>query len=271
MQFTQRLLATRGGTITVGGFAALLAAAFLLLYLNQYRSSVDDASEPVPVLVAKTLIEKGTPGSVIGSQDLFQVTTTPRDELKEGAITDPASLTGRVAAEDIYPGAQLTVSDFTAGNPDAVSTKVVEFERGISIPLDEAHGMIGNVAAGDHVDVIAAFKGQGEDAADGTAEPVAFVLAQDVLVLDAPAETAAAGLGAGAMSAKAIVLRLTDEEAAELAYTVENGVVWIVVRPKTGAEEHRPSRVTLERMLLGVEPIPAARHDGSAPRSGERR
>jgi Flp pilus assembly protein CpaB len=271
VQLAHKLLSTRGGTIALSGLAAALAAVILLAYLHRYRASVDEASRPMPVLVAKSVIEKGTPGSVIGSQDLFQVTTTPRDELKEGAISDPASLKGRIAAEDIYPGAQLTVSDFTAGNPDAVSTKVVEFERGIAIPLDEAHGMIGNVAAGDHVDVIAAFKGQGEDAAAGTAEPVAFVLAQDVLVLDAPAETAAAGLGAGGMSAKAIVLRLTDEEAAELAYTVENGVVWIVVRPKTGAEEHRPSRVTLERLLLGVKPIPAAKHDGSAPRSGERR
>jgi Flp pilus assembly protein CpaB len=270
VQFAQKLLSTRAGTIAISGLAAALAAVILIAYLHRYRASVNEASRPMTVLVAKDLIEKGTPGTVVGSQDLYQVTTVPRDELKEGAIADPASLKGHVAADDIYPGAQLTLSDFAVGT-DSVSTKVLEYERGISIPLDEAHGMIGKVGVGDHVDVIAAFEGRGEDATDGTGEPVSFILAQDVLVLDSPPEPTAANFAGGAASTKTVVLRLTDEEAAELAYTVEFGKVWIVVRPKTGAEQHLPSRVTLERMLIGVKPIPGARHIGSRPRSGERR
>ena len=268
MQLVQKLLSTRGGTIAISGLAAALAAAILVAYLHRYRASVNEASRPMPVLVAKDLIEKGTPGNIVGSQDLFQVTTLPRDELKDGAISDPASLKGRVAADDIYPGAQLTVGDFAVGN-DAVSTKVIDYERGMSVPFDDAHGMIGQIQKGDHVDVIAAFKSKNESS--GTAKPVAFVLAQDVLVLDTPAEAAGAGLAAGATTAKTVVLRLTDEEAAEVAYTIENGVIWIVVRPKTGAEQHLPTQITLERLLLGVKPIPGARHDGSKPRSGERR
>jgi Flp pilus assembly protein CpaB len=256
--------------MAISGLAAVLAAVILLSYLHRYRQSVDDASRPMTVLVASGLIEKGTPGNVIGSEDLFQVATTPRDELKEGAIADPASLKGRVAAEDIYPGQQLTVSDFATGNADAVSNRVVEYERGMAVPLDEAHGLIGNVQQGDHVDVIAAFNTQ-DGNQGGTQQPVAFVLAQDVLVLQTPPEVKAAGLGAGGGQAKSIVLRLTDEESAEVAYGVEYGKIWIVVRPKSDAEQHRPTQVTLQRMLLGLKPIPAAPHKGSAPRSGERR
>ncbi|MGH3033363.1 MAG: Flp pilus assembly protein CpaB [Gaiellaceae bacterium] len=263
-----KLLSTRGGTVALSGAAALLAAAILLGYLHRYRESVNDSSRPMTVLVAADLIEKGTPGNVVGTEALFQASTVPRDELKEGAIVDPASLKGRVAAEDIYPGQQLTVADFAVGDADAVSTKVLEYERGISVPLDTAHGMIGKVLPGDHVDVIAAFNVEGMD---GRNEPVSFVLAQDVLVLDAPSETATAGIGAGPTATKTVVLRLTDEESAETAYAVEYGKIWIVVRPKSGAEQHRPSVVTLSRMLLGIKPIPAARQEGSAPRSGERR
>jgi Flp pilus assembly protein CpaB len=270
VQLAQKLLSTRGGTIAISGVAAALAAVILIAYLHRYRASVNEDSRPMTVLVAKDLIEKGTPGTIVGSQDLYQVTTVPRDELKEGALDDPAALRGHVAADDIYPGAQLTVSDFAVG-ADSVATKVLEYERGISVPLDEAHGMIGKVNVGDHVDVIAAFNGQGEEGTDGTEEPIAFVLAQNVLVLDAPPEPSTTGFAAGPASTKTIILRLTDEEAAELAYTVEFGKVWIVVRPKTGAEQHLPSRVTLERMLIGVKPIPGARHIGSRPRSGERR
>ena len=99
MQMVQKLLSTRGGTLIVSGMAAVLAAVILLAYLHRYRESVNSSSQPVTVLVAKGLIEKGTPGNVVGSQDLFQSTTAPRDEVKEGAIADPDDEVARVAAE----------------------------------------------------------------------------------------------------------------------------------------------------------------------------
>jgi hypothetical protein len=71
MQLAQKLLSTRGGTVALGGAAAVMAAFVLLLYLNQYRSSVSADSEPVTVLVARTLIEKGMPGDVVGLKRLL--------------------------------------------------------------------------------------------------------------------------------------------------------------------------------------------------------
>jgi Flp pilus assembly protein CpaB len=269
VQFAQRLLSTRGGTVAVSAFAALLAAVILLLYLQRYRSSVSEASAPMTVLVAKNLIEKGTPGSVIGTEEHFQVATTPRDELKEGAIADPATLRGLVAIDDIYPGQQLTTADFTTGGADSVATRVIEYERGMAVPLDEAHGMIGKVYAGDHVDVIGAFV---LDGPDGKQYKVVRVLVQDVLVMDVPAEAKATGLaGGGGTQAKSVVLRLTDEEAAHVAYASEFGKVWLTARPKSGAKQHQWSLVTIERILAGVNPIPVQPKDGDAPWLGGRR
>jgi Flp pilus assembly protein CpaB len=269
VQFAQRLLSTRGGTVAVSAFAAVLAAVILLLYLQRYRSSVSEASAPMTVLVAKNLIEKGTPGSVIGTEEHFQVATTPRDELKEGAIADPATLRGLVAIDDIYPGQQLTTADFTSGGADSVATRVIEYERGMAVPLDEAHGMIGKVYAGDHVDVMAGFEIEG---ADGKRHPVLRMLVQDALVMDVPAEAKATGLGSGGgTQAKSVVLRLTDEEAGFVAYGSEYGKIWIVVRPKSGAQQHLPSLVTIERILAGLKPIPAQPTEGSGPWTGGRR
>ena len=143
MQLAHRLLSTRGGTIAVAGVAALVAGLVLIVYLGQYRNSVNSGSEPVSVLVATSLIPKGTPGDIVGSQDMFQVSETPKGQLKEGAVIDPAILRGRVAAEDIFPGQQLTEADFVVAPEGAVTSKLAEDERAISIPLDTAHGMIG--------------------------------------------------------------------------------------------------------------------------------
>lgn len=269
MQFAQRLFSTRGGTVAVSAFAAVLAAVILLLYLQQYRSSVSEASAPMTVLVAKNLIEKGTPGTVIGTEEHFQVATTPRDELKEGAIADPATLRGLVAIDDIYPGQQLTTADFTTGGADSVATRVIEYERGMAVPLDESHGMLGKVYAGDHVDVLGAFV---VDGPDGKQHPVVRMLVQDVLVMDVPAEAKATGLGSGGgTQAKSVVLRVTDEEAAFIAFASEYGKVWVVVRPKSGAQQHVPSQVTLAQILAGVKPIPVKRSEGSSPWTGGRR
>lgn len=249
--------------------AALLAAAIFLLYLNRYRATVDEASKPVTVLVAKSLIEKGTPGNIVGSKDLFQTTTTPKGELKEGAITDPATLRDRVATHDIYPGQQLTAADFSAATAGDLTVDLAEEQRAVTLPLDAAHGMVGRVRAGDSVDVLGGFNVQPLNRSgsplngQAQARPVLRVLVQDVLVLDAPDDTAVGGLAAGGGNQTSnVTLRVTDEQAAQLAFAADNGKVWIVLRPKTGAVETRPSLVTLETLLLGVKPIQALRTFG---------
>lgn len=250
MQVVQKMLATRSGTIAVGGAAAVVAAFMLLLYLNQYRSSVTSESEPVTVLVARTLIEKGMPGDVVGLKKLFVPEESPRSQIKDGAITDPSTLRGRIAVDDIYPGQQLTVADF-AGTTDAIGAKLAGKSRAIAVPLDSARGMVGKVEPGDRVDVFAGFNVlSGGAGAQG--RPVIKVMMQNALVLDAPAETTA---GVASNQTANVVLRVNRDQAAEIAWAVDNGKVWIVLRPRAGAPPTRPGVVTAESLLTGVKPV----------------
>jgi Flp pilus assembly protein CpaB len=266
VQLVQRLLSTRGGTIAVSGLAAVLAAVVLLVYLQRYRESVQTSSQPVRVLVANGLIEKGTPGNVVGSQGLYAATSTPRTEVNEGAISDPGLLRGRVAVDDIYPGKQLTLADFSPVGADALGTRISEDQRAMAVAIDSAHGMIGNVQAGDHVDVFAGFNVKRLQP-DGTPDPdaseraVLKLILEDVLVLGVPTETRT-GFGASASQTSNVTLRVSDEQAAQLAFSADNGKVWIVLRPRTGATPTRPDIVTVETLLFGVKPITAVRSFG---------
>ena len=56
---------------------------------------------------------QGTSGTIIAKKELFQVASLPKDDLKVGAISDPAYLNGRVAAGDIFPGQQITTADLS--------------------------------------------------------------------------------------------------------------------------------------------------------------
>ena len=251
MQLAQKLLSTRGGTVALGGAAAVMAAFVLLLYLNQYRSSVSADSEPVTVLVARTLIEKGMPGDVVGLKRLFESDEAPKSQVKDGAITDPSTLRGRVAVEDIYPGQQLTVADF-AGTTDAIGAKLAGKHRAIAVPLDTARGLVGRIEPGDRVDVLAGFNVLG-NTAGGQGRPVVKVMMQDALVLDAPAQTAA-GLAAANQTAN-VVLRVNRDQATEIAWAVDNGKIWLVLRPRAGAPPTRPGVATAESVLTGVKPV----------------
>lgn len=267
MQLAHKLLSTRGGTVAVAAVGALLAAAVFVGYLHRYRSTVNESAAPMTVLVAKDFIEEGTPGNVVGSEGFFQTASTPKDDLKEGAISDPDSLRGLVAKNDIYPGQQLTVADFSPTAADALTNEIVGEERAISMALDSAHGMIGNVRPGDRVDVYGAFnvrrlRPDGTVDPDAVERPVLKLLVEDVLVLDSP-EASKAGFGTSTQQTSNVTVRVAHEQAARLAFSSENGKVWIVLRPRTGAKPTPPDLVTLETVLFGVEPVTAVKSFGA--------
>jgi Flp pilus assembly protein CpaB len=247
----QKLLSTRGGTIAVGGIAAILAGVLLLFYVSQYRDSVKQEQKPIAVLiVGNNLIPKGTSGDLIGSQQMYTISNIPADRVKNGAITDPNSLKGLIATDDLYPGKQLNQSDFVDRATNKVLNNITEYDRAVSVPLDSAHGLIGYVQAGDHVDILAGFL---IDGADGKQHPILRTIMQNIPVLDAPSSSSKSAVSTN--QTQNVVLAMTDDQAANLAFSSDNGKVWVMLRPPSGSLQHTPALVTLETLLFGVKPI----------------
>jgi len=240
VEIAQNLFTTRRGSLLVGSAAAVLAGIVLLVYLHSYRNSVNSSASSASVLVARNLIQKGTPGNIIATGGQFQVASLPKNQLKTGAFTDPSALAGRVALADIYPGQQLTANYFAYATPGTLQTKIAGADRAISLSIDAEHGMIGQISAGDHVDIFIGFNVQG---AGGT-QPVIKLLMADVLVLKAP-------LGGGN---GLITLRAPEYRAAQLAYAADNGQLWFVLRPASGAKTVNPGLVNVQT-LLNSKPV----------------
>ena len=255
MEFAQKLVATRKGTIVVAASCAVLAGAAIAIYLNQYRHSVSRLGAPVTVLVAKQTIARGTPGAAVAEKGLFTATTIRESQLREGAFSDTASLRGRYATREIVKGQQLTAAEFSATAKSLAST-LTGRQRVVTVPLDSAHGLIGQVQVGDHVDVFAAFNvlpvnRRGMPISGASPRPVLKTIMQDVPVVSITG--GGGGLGGGAASN--VGLRLNFNQANDLAFASENGKIWLADRPAAGAPRLRPDFVTLETILLGVPPV----------------
>ena len=244
-----KALSTRNGTLAVSAVAALLAGALLLVFLNQYRDSTRDDGATVNVLVAKRLIESGSAADVLADQGAFQRTRVRKDELKQGAIIDPAALEGKIASGDVYPGEQIRAADFAAVYPRAIY-KLNGYSRALAIPTDAVRSNTTELRAGERVDILGAFNStEGQPGTGG--KPIIKVLMRDVLVLRAPV----GGNGAEGSSGGNIVLKARDDKAVELAYAVDNGQLWLLLRPQTGATNSEIGTVTLETVLFGKKTI----------------
>ena len=234
---TSKVSQSRGWTLALGIGAAALAAILLIAYLVQYRSSVNDSTAPTPVLVAKNLIPKGTSGIVIAEKQLFQAATLAKDDLKVGAISDPAYLNGRVAVgrhlprpadHDRRPQRRPDRRDPDAAHGQAAGRRDPGRRRPRARRLrrerrprrhllrDRAHG--------------------------GT---VLGLLAPNVLVMRAPAA-----------EGQPAILRADAGMAQKLALAADTGTLWFLLRP-AGDAKNAAEEVDHER------PAPARRSTGS--------
>jgi Flp pilus assembly protein CpaB len=258
MQLATKVISSKRGAIIVAASAALLAGILILLYLNSYRSGVKAEGAPVTVLIAKEDIPKGTSGSLIASSGLLRTTTMRQSQLRDGAFSDPTNLNGKATTHEIYRGSQLTATDFGPSTA-SLSSELSKHDRILAVPLDTAHGLIGELEPGNHVDIYAGFTVT-PLGPDGT--PISGAATRAVLkriVTDVPVVRVASKSGGIGTSTTKVLVKVSDKDAADLAFSSEYGKVWLALRPGAGAESAPPDLVTLETLLLGAPPIAVLR------------
>jgi Flp pilus assembly protein CpaB len=232
---SSKLFTTRQGTIWLGVIAAAIAAIALLVYLNNYRNSVNGTTAPTSVLVAKSLIQQGTSGHIVASSDMYQITSIPTSQVKTGAFVDPSTLAGTYALTDIYPGQQLTAADFgTSTNP--LIGQLAKNQRAVVVALDSPQQVGGQIGAGSHVDVWVAFNGQNSS---GVTRPVVHEIYQNLTVLNSDS------------SGGNVTLQATPAQAGKLIWASLNAQIWLVLRPTVGSTSPTAPQITANDLLKG--------------------
>jgi Flp pilus assembly protein CpaB len=229
-------MTSRGWAIALGIGAIVLAAIMLVVYLDRYRDRVSGESAPTPVLVAKQLIPKGTPGTLVAGQQMYAPTTLPRKEVEVGAIADPQYLSGRAAAVDIFPGQQFTAADFAASDTASVDSQITGTQRALSVSIDNVHGSLSQLQAGDSIDLyIGLGGGQG-------GQSLIKLFRPNVKVLAVPGVPGPSGGGN-------LILRVDTKEAADFAFMADNTQMYFVIRPVAGAKPTVKDTATINSVL----------------------
>src|SRR3954452_11453253 len=240
-----RLLSTRFGALAVAALLAVAAVGIVLVYAHKYRSSVDNANGDVTVLVANRAITQYTPGSQVVDGSMFSSREVPADAAVDGAVSNPDQLKGLVARSDIYPGEQLTTNQFVKSSTTSPTVKLAPDQRAVGFPVDPASGLVGQVQAGDHVDVVATFDvtpvGANGLPLSG-AQPIALTktVVQNALVLTAPSSSSPTGTNHNPTLTLAIpVTGMQNVLFAQAKATS----LWFALRPP-GTSANAPTTVT---------------------------
>ncbi len=209
--WSDQLLSSRRGALTVAAVAALLAGLLLYLFVQHYRRApVVAAPTAASVIVAAKYIPAGTLASTVYADNLLKRVQVPATEAVAGAITDPTAITGEVATAPIAAGQQISVADFTHSVVTIDSYLTGDY-RAIAIPFDPSHGLINYIGQGNTVDIM-------DDEGGKT-----VVVLQNIPIL--------------ANAGGDVVFKVTDAQALTLAGASDTSKLWLTLRPPNGGTQ----------------------------------
>jgi pilus assembly protein CpaB len=202
---------------------ALVGTGLLVAYVRGAHHQGLKSSEAVSVLVVSGPITKGTRADDIASK--VKSAMVPANVVAKGAVTSIQALAGQVAIVDLQPGEQVLQSRF-APPTAAASAGIPPGLLQVTVPIDLARAVGGQIRAGDTVGVVASFDDP----------PTSRMILQKVLVTgvrtDAgvPVKTNAQDASPAAKGLF-VTLALDAPSVERVVFAAEHGRLWLSQEP----------------------------------------
>ena len=259
------------GRRTVAIIAAIIlalgAAALVWWYSSSVRTNVSEGEVTQAVLVAAEDIPARTTGDAIVQKGLAQTVQVPQRLVAPGALLDVSALQGKVLTSAVAKGQQLVDSQLGTPETEGAVYRIKKGMRAISVPIDRARGLGGEIQAGDKVDILATFEyekinraaantmlllSQAEsdrikaetefDPATSQGDVTRVALQQiEVLSIDSLAATTTGGGLTGSadtgVDEPVITLMVTPADAEILVFAEELGKLWFALVPSDDADK----------------------------------
>ncbi|HET9250243.1 MAG TPA: RcpC/CpaB family pilus assembly protein [Actinomycetota bacterium] len=264
---------SRGLVVAIAVVLAVAAAAAVILYTQGVKEDAERGGELTTVIVSSQTIPPSQQLDSLIDQGIFGEVDVPRDSLVAGAVTDIRELEGQTTVSEILANEQIPLSRLSSGEGNPVG--VSEGHIGVAVELEAPQGGTGNINPGDNVAVFATFQniqaiagtpaqlrqalnnptvtsptGRKVDLPDFT---VTLIQTVRVLRIENPSVDTETGEQNDSDNIR-ITLDLLPQDAQNLVFAQENGLVWLgLLNPANGDDglPTRASTVPIE-LLLGA-------------------
>jgi Flp pilus assembly protein CpaB len=257
---------SRGLVVAIAVVLAVAAAAAVILYTQGIKEEVGGGTT---VIVATQDIPPNTQLQPLVDQGVFTEIQIAEDALVAGALTSTEGLGAATTTQQIFANEQIPVSRLSTSEEPLNRLGVSEGHLAVSVEIDAPQGGLGNVVAGDNVQVFATyqsvtvipgtFKQYLRAPASATAAPqkqlppFTLTLIPTVKVLKIQNPPVDVETGRSDSSRIQVTLDLLPEDAQNLVFAQENARIWLGLLPPE-EEGTRPAASTVPlELLLGAK------------------
>jgi Flp pilus assembly protein CpaB len=229
----------RNIAIAVG--LALAAMLLTLLYVTNYKRSVQHSNSNVQVYVAAHDVVPGISGAELIRNHDLKVEAVAQRNVVAGAISNPDQIKNQILAQPLYKGDQVSVRRFNDVAAQGLRGELKGTMRAVQVAGDANQLLAGTLKVGDHVDVVANMRTSPDQNTFATR-----IVLRDLDVLALPS-TPTGPVAAG--QSGSVILAVTDTQVQRLFYVMKDADWTLELRPVIDAADS-PERVDTESSVL---------------------
>ena len=228
---------THSRNIVISVVLALLAGAALILYTNSVRNQAEEGTTAASVVVATRDIPAGTRIAKAVAEGWLTTRTMRETDLAVGHVADADAYASKLISKDMVAGDQLSAARVGNDTPQGLTAKISGEQRAIKIPLNENAGLLGDVVAGDRVDVYANYV--------VNSKIMTVIAARDVEVI---ARQTLPNQSPGSMPSGSLTLEVDGEQAMRIVNALRNSAggkendsaLWVLARGENATDPVAP-------------------------------
>jgi Flp pilus assembly protein CpaB len=232
---------SRGLVVAIAVVLAVAAAAAVILYTQGIKEGVEGAT----VIVSQQDIPPNTQLGPLVGQGVFTQVEIAEDALVVGAITTTEGLELATTTQQIFANEQIPASRLSTSKERLNVLGISEGHMAVSVEIDSPPGGLGNIVAGDLVQVFATYQGvsvikgtlkqfasaPATAAAAKTLPPFTLTLIETVKVLKIQNPSVDVETGRSDSSRIQVTMDLLPEDAQNLVFAQENARIWLGLLP----------------------------------------
>lgn len=227
---------------------AIVTAGSLFWYLSSIGDKVEDVKTTKVVIAAEDI-----PENTEITSEMLTTVDIPVENILAETYDDPSLIIGMAARVDILTGEQIINSrlvEIGTSTGGTLAYSITPGMRAITIAVSDVTGLKSLIRPGDYVDIIAEY-------IDSNDIPTEKLLLQNILVLATDQVLSDSGSNSVSESASeadateytTLTLEVTTEQALEVSYSENNGILRAILRSPIDKDDIQSEDVTVSNIL----------------------